>query len=103
MKFDVSNPKVRADFLETNGDHLFVIVIRSLATGTCGDAVFAIVKIDNKLNVTLSNLNKPDCQGEMYPVKIENIKIDKPKEYFRQISIGNFKFNLESFEWINKD
>jgi hypothetical protein len=99
LKFETNHPEVRTDFLESNGERLFVLVVGASGFGTCGDSIFAIVKIDEKLEVKLSKTNEANCQGEFYNVKIENINSDKPKEYYRQISIGDLRFNLETFNW----
>ncbi len=94
---NTNSPEVIADFRESDDARYFVLVIAASA-GTCGDGVFAVVKITADLNVEIS---KPDtkCQGESYPIKIENI--DKSNKFYRQISIGDLKFNLDKFDWIN--
>jgi hypothetical protein len=97
LKFETANPKVRTDFLDSNGERYFVLVIGAPGAGTCGDAIFAIVHIDEKLNVKISNPNEPDCQGELYSMKIENNS--EEKDFSRQISIGELKFNLKTFKW----
>lgn len=99
-KFENNTPELRADFLETNGDRYFVLVIAGAGTGTCGDGAFAVAKLDGDLKVRISRPNEPDCQGELYPIKIENI--DKLNKYYRRISVGDLKFNVDSFEWENK-
>lgn len=100
LKIETTYPTIRADFSEKNGDHFFILVTASLPTGTCGDVSFVIVKVDEKLNVKISKPSENVCQGELYSTKIENINIDKPKEYYRQIAVGDLTFNLNKFDWV---
>jgi hypothetical protein len=100
LKFETNNPKIRADFLESNGERLFVLVVGSAGFGSCGDSIFAVAKVNEKLDVKLSKTNAPDCQGEFYPVKIENA--DEKENFYRRISVGDLKFNVKSFEWENR-
>jgi hypothetical protein len=98
QKSDGKYFKVRADFSETDGRQRYFVLVLSSAMGTCADAVFAVAKIDGNLKVKISKLNEPECQGELYPVKLETV--DEGKEFYRRISVGKLKFNLESFDWI---
>ncbi len=100
LKIETNNPQIRADFLESNGERYFVMAVASAGSGSCGDAIFAVVKISEKLDANMSKTNEPVCQGEYYDVKIESN--DSEKDFYRRISIGSLKFNLNSFDW-NKE
>lgn len=99
LKIATSSPRLRADFLDAGGERYFVVAVGSRLTGTCGDESFVVFEIDDNLNVKMSEPNDSDCQGELYPVKIENVNLGKSKGSHRQISIGRLKFNLQSFDW----
>jgi hypothetical protein len=97
LKIETNHPKIRTDFLESNGERFFVLVAGSAGFGSCADAIFAIVKLNEKLDVNISKPNEPDCQGESYDVKIENVS--NKNDFYRQITVGSLKFNLKSFDW----
>lgn len=56
-------------------------------------------RLDENLNAKISKPNENACQGELYPVGIETVS--REKEFYRQISIGDLKFNLETFDWLS--
>jgi hypothetical protein len=97
LKVETNRPAVRTDFLESNGERLFVLVIGSSGFGSCGDSIFAIAQVNEKLEVKLSETNKPACQGEFYPIKIENTA--KKEGFSRRLMIGDLKFDVRSFGW----
>ena len=97
LKIETNRPELRTDFLESNGERLFVLVVGSSGFGSCGDSIFAIAQVDEKLEVRLSKTNEPACQGEFYPVKIESA--DKKDDFSRRIFIGDLKFDVKSFDW----
>jgi len=98
LKLEGGRTKVSADFRESGGVRYFILIVSSAASGTCGDAGFAIVKIDENLNVKISEPNENACQGEFYRIGIETVSREKTS--YRQISIGDLKFNLETFDWL---
>jgi len=101
LKIETNRPEVRTDFLESNGERLFVLVVGSSGFGSCGDSIFAIAQVNERLEVKLSKTNEPSCQGEFYPVKIENA--DKKEDFSRRIFIGDLKFDVKSFDWQKID
>lgn len=75
---------------------MFVLPAGSSEFGSCGDSIFAVAQIIEKLEVKLSKTTAPACQGEFYPVKIETA--DK-KGFAGRIFVGDLKFGVKTFAW----
>lgn len=85
---------VLADF--NDNDERFFVVLTAETSGTCGYVEFAIVSIDEKLNVKVSAKSPNNqCLGEL-----PNIVIRWNKKYQRIISIADtYEYNLDTQKW----
>lgn len=98
---DVANPQILADFYDGLNGRVFVIAVKSPASGNCGNSSFGIVKINEKTGeVKISKPSDVKCEGEIQDIGIETQRAKQT--IYRNIKINNLRFNLEKFEWTAK-